>query len=138
MPRHKCIPQDPKWGSCHHIQAKFGCCAVGQPAVSAVHDCCASCEVFKTSFVWQQQLGVAFMQALLRTSSQQKVAKRYEDVAAGRYKIKAAASVLDVELQAAADKQQQIVMSVRASMQQVPELQPALERILLRASAAAQ
>ena len=78
------------------------------------------------------------MQALLRTSSQQKVAKRYEDVAAGRYKIKAAASVLDIELQTAADKQQQIVMSVRASMQQVPELQPALERILLRASAAAQ
>lgn len=77
------------------------------------------------------------MQALLLTSSQQKVAKCYEDVSAGRYRMKASPSVVDMELQAAADKQQHIVMSVKAGMQQMPELQPALERILLRSSAAA-
>lgn len=86
---------------------------------------------------WQTSPIRLRMQALFLTSSQQKVAKSYEDVAAGRYKIKAAQSVVDVELQAAADQQQQIVMSVRASMQHMPELQPALERILLRSLAAA-
>ena len=55
------------------------------------------------------------MQALLLTSSQQKVAKCYEDVSAGRYRIKASPSVVDMELQAAADKQQQIIMSVKAN-----------------------
>ena len=77
------------------------------------------------------------MQALLLTSSQQKMAKSYEDVTAGCYKIKAAPSVVDVELQSAADKQQRIIAAVTASMQQVPsQLQQALERILLRSTVA--
>lgn len=48
-------------------------------------------------------------------SSQQMVAKSCEDGAAGRKKTKASPSVVDTELQAAADKQQ-TVMSVTASM----------------------
>lgn len=71
------------------------------------------------------------------TSSQQKMAKSFEDALAGRYRIKASPSVIDVEIQSAAEKQQRIMLAARAAMQHMPSnLQPALERILLRSALA--
>jgi len=80
----------------------------------------------------------ACLQALLMTSGQQKMAKCYEDAGAGRYKSRASPSVVDAELRAASDKQQKIVAALTASMEQSPDLQPVLERILLRAVAVQQ
>ncbi|KAL3137705.1 hypothetical protein ABBQ38_004975 [Trebouxia sp. C0009 RCD-2024] len=70
--------------------------------------------------------------ALLMTSGQQKVAKCYEDIDAGRYRNRASPSVVDAELRAAKDKQQNIVAAVTASIGMFPELRPVLERILIR------
>lgn len=66
------------------------------------------------------------------TSGQQKVAKCYEDIDAGRYRNRASPSVVDAELRAAKDKQQNIVAAVTASIGMFPELRPVLERILIR------
>ena len=75
------------------------------------------------------------MQALLLTSGQQKVAKCYEDIDAGRYRNRVSPSVVDAELRAARDKQQSIVTAITASIDMSPELRPALERILVRSVA---
>ncbi|KAA6423115.1 MAG: hypothetical protein FRX49_07102 [Trebouxia sp. A1-2] len=80
----------------------------------------------------------AAIRALLMTSGQQKMAKCYEDAGAGRYKSRASPSVVDSELRIASDKQQKIVAALTASMEQSPDLRPALERILLRAVAVQQ
>lgn len=69
------------------------------------------------------------------TSGQQKIAKCYEDVEAGRYRSRASPSVVDAELRAAKHKQQKIMASITASMEQSPDLRPALERILIRSAA---
>ena len=69
------------------------------------------------------------------TSGQQKIAKCYEDVEAGRYRNRASPAAVDAELRAAKDKQRKIVAALTASMEQLPHLQPALERILIRSAA---
>ena len=66
------------------------------------------------------------------TSGQQKIAKCYEDIDAGRYRNRVSPSVVDAELQAAEDKQQNIVAALTASIDMFPELRPILERILIR------
>lgn len=81
---------------------------------------------------------VAALQALLITSGRQRTAKLYEDVEAGRYRSRASPSVVDAELDAARDKQQKIVAALTASMEQSPDLQAVLERVLLRAIAVQQ
>ena len=78
------------------------------------------------------------LQALLITSGQQRIAKLYEDVEAGRYRSRTSPSAVDAELIAARDKQQKIVAALTASMEQSPDLQPLLERVLLRAVAVQQ
>ena len=75
------------------------------------------------------------VQALLMTSGQQKIAKCYEDIDAGRYRNRVSPSVVDAELQAAKDKQQSIVAAIRASIEMSPDLRPPLERILIRSVA---
>ncbi len=69
------------------------------------------------------------------TSGQQKIAKCYEDVEAGRYRSRASPSAVDAELRAAKDKQHKIVVAITASMEQSPDLRPALERIFIRSLA---
>ena len=72
------------------------------------------------------------------TSGQQRIAKLYEDVEAGRYRSRASPSAVDAELITAREKQQKIVAALTASMEQSPDLQPVLERVLLRAVAVQQ
>ena len=77
------------------------------------------------------------VQALLMTSGQQKIAKCYEDIDAGRYRNRVSPSIVDAELQAAKDKQQNIVAAITASIDMSVEMRPALERILIRSAAVA-
>lgn len=77
------------------------------------------------------------VQALLMTSGQQKIAKCYEDIDAGRYRNRVSPSIVDAELHAARDKQQSIVAAITASIDSFPELRPVLERILVRSVAVA-
>lgn len=69
------------------------------------------------------------------TSGQQKLAKSYEDIDAGRYRNRVSPSVVDAELRAAKDKQKSIFAAITASIDMSPDLQPVLERILLRSVA---
>ena len=66
------------------------------------------------------------------TSGQQKIAKCYEDIDAGRYRNRVSPLVVDAELQAAKDRQQNIVAALTASIDMFSELRPILERILIR------
>lgn len=78
---------------------------------------------------------IFFVQALLTTSGQQQIAKCFEEAAAGRYRSRVSPAAVDAELRAARDKQQQIVAAIANSINQSPQLQPALERILSRSAA---
>ena len=75
------------------------------------------------------------VQALLLTSGQQQIAKCFEDAVAGRYRNRVSPAVVDAELRAAREQQQQLVAAITSNMSLSPELQPALERILGRSAA---
>ena len=71
-------------------------------------------------------------QALLATSHQQKLAKHYEDLEAGRYKMRSSPATLEADLARIHGKQQTLTAALQALAQQRPDLGSALQKVLTR------